>query len=290
MNSSITARGLNIGLLALLMGCAPANRAIPTHLIGKQLRSSPTQAQIVYTPATLRATYFADDDRSLRYCAEPMPDASSDQVSTTTVDVSQKASVEASNGVASGKGSADTSGKVGRDQKTTTKEMAGRSSAVLMSRELMYRLCELSLNFKPGSPEYESAAKKYESVLAVITHIAMAEKLEAAAKRTSAEGGRARDERALIEITAEATRRGGLAALYAVKFQASVTKSDGAKCVIDAEKLKTALSDSKFDGLRGAISQARDCLDLQGMLVDLAVETLKDLMDAAQGPPPPKKG
>lgn len=298
ISKSIVSPGIVVGMLSFMTGCAQTNQSlIQTHLLAKNLQNNPSNAQVIYAPASRRATYFADPQGNLRYCAEPMPDATSDQSHTATVDLAQSGSAEVGKGGASIKGSTSNSSKIASDQKTTSKEMAGRSSAVLLARELMYRLCELSLNFKPGDPAYELAAKQYKEVSDVIRDIATAERLQASAQKNDAEAGKLRNQEKLAEITAAAVVRGDLVVGYTLKLMTLVTKVEDKKCSVDADKMTGLFADAKFSGIREAFLRITRCTELQAELSELALETLESIVKAseAQKPKPdagnkPKQG
>ncbi len=84
---------------------------------------------VILSPADTQSVYFKDLGSRERYCRSPQPDS----VATFSEGVSVGSPIGAGRGV-------------GEDFSRGALSLGGRNPAVLISRELMYRACELSLN------------------------------------------------------------------------------------------------------------------------------------------------
>lgn len=78
----------------------------------------------------MREVYFKDQQSLERHCRAPDPDFT----------------IESSSGVSIGATFLKKSEEIGETKGQTALALGGRSPAVLLTRELMYRACELSLN------------------------------------------------------------------------------------------------------------------------------------------------
>ncbi len=115
---------------------------------------------MVVVPANSRETYFSDAKSKERHCRAPSPDFS--------VTASEGFSLSASLPTpAGGKGAG-----VSDDATQGSLSLGGRNPAVLITRELMYRACELAnnLNLKPAD-----TLKLYRDVMNVIVQISSAQ-------------------------------------------------------------------------------------------------------------------
>lgn len=276
--SGTRAMVLGCGLTALLSGCA-SNSAVQTRSLAKKIYEEPSQAQVLYTEASRRAAYFADKDKPLRFCAEPMPDVSLDQTLDTSVDLLHRGGLEMGNGVLSGKGRVSTKGGMIRNQKVVSKELAGRSAAVLLARELLYRLCELGLNFDPSEKAYQAASKNYLKVIDTIQTIADTEKFKAQAEKATAEA-------AVLEVAAInqlASEQRNLSIGHATKIMSIVTKTENGKCSIIPEKLDATFKDKIFDGMRDGVKQSsKSCEEFYDLLMILQTKALEQIQKAAE--------
>lgn len=113
-------------------------------------------------------------------CAEPTPDISLSTLSDAAADLA--ASANSVNKIANPELTADISSKL----TTTAAELSGRNSTVLIARDFLYRLCELSTNYPPSSDDYKKAAAEYSLILSAIADLASAAKSDAAAKEKAA--------------------------------------------------------------------------------------------------------
>ena len=112
-------------LMNLVLGCASTAVLVPSQLyLEKDSMTAVT--------AGLSQTFFRSKQSGYRICSQPMPDAAFDQSEGGSVSVSMI-------GTGSESGS--------EDEGSTDAEMAGRTPAVLIAREMFYRACEFSTNF-----------------------------------------------------------------------------------------------------------------------------------------------
>lgn len=153
---------------------------------------------IVTLPGELRSVYIAGNQTEslLRYCAEPAPDIAAQAALKVATSLEGALNSEASGSSSSGANdtaeSVSASGKSGGNAKLTNNvehtvtvlELAGRSQAVLLTRELAYRVCELRLN---GAITNAEAKTLLEKVVDVSTTLAQADKATADAKKATAD-------------------------------------------------------------------------------------------------------
>ncbi|MBE0530626.1 MAG: hypothetical protein IH626_07330 [Rhodospirillales bacterium] len=110
--------------------------------------------KIISNTASVKNTFIMDADSPLIICAEPPPDAAFNQ--NTNLDITVAL-------IAAGgdKGGDD-------DEGSEESEMAGRSPGVLLARELLYRFCEFSRNYKV---EKDVAIELYKQNLDIIREV-----------------------------------------------------------------------------------------------------------------------
>jgi hypothetical protein len=156
--------------------------------------SKPGQPGVVTMPGELRAAYIAGGkDAVLRYCAEPAPDTAAQAALkvATAIEASGKSTSAA-------EGSAKINNNV--EYAVTVLELAGRTQAVLLTRELAYRVCEARLN---GIIDEKAAHGLLWDVIQVSRHLAEAEQKKAEAKKEEAEAKKTEADAALKEAEAE---------------------------------------------------------------------------------------
>ena len=112
-------------LMNLVLGCASTAELVPSQL-------SLEKDSVTAVTAGLSQTFFRSKQSGYWICSTPPPDAAFDQSEGGSVNVSMI-------GMGSEGGS--------EDEGSTDAEMAGRTPAVLMAREMFYRACEFSTNF-----------------------------------------------------------------------------------------------------------------------------------------------
>jgi hypothetical protein len=137
-----------IGAALVLSGCAALKPPTTESKIFERDGIS-----MVVVPSNSRETYFSDPKSMERHCRAPSPDVSL----TSSEGVSINVPSPAGGGVG-----------LGEDTSTGALGLGGRSPAVLISRELLYRACELSNNL--NLPR-DQALKLFQDILAVIVKI-----------------------------------------------------------------------------------------------------------------------
>ena len=146
MNYSVF-RLLAASALLAATGCSDVWEPVP--------RTTVLEADtIISNTASLSHTFVRAPKSSLFTCSQPNPDAAFDQGETADIDISL-----ISLGGDEGGGEAEDSNEV---------EMAGRTPAVLMARELFYRACEISHNYKLDKKE---ALGLYGKTLDAVTKV-----------------------------------------------------------------------------------------------------------------------
>lgn len=203
---------------------------------------------IVAYASALRGAYLFPAGVNYRYCAEPPPD--------TALQTIQELSGKLKGAVAEqGSGEAEFTSKVA----ASAFELAGRTQLVLLARELLYRICELSLNY-PGLTGTE-AAGLYTTVAAVVENLAERDRAEAVAGLYRArEAARAliQDQDTKVETILRQVETGGQ---------------------LDLAKLAALVEKAKDHGLTS--SQA-DQINRQPTLADLRALLSDDLDDAIE--------
>lgn len=154
--------GVIIG--ALLGGCAVPQKKVDVVTIG----NSETYA-ITY-PTELRGAYFVKRGDLVRYCAEPVPDVASDTL--------QKIAGEISATLAAGK---EIKGKLDTELGTKVVQLAGRTELILLAREMLYRACELTLNY-PDTGSFQQALNMYMRVADLVEDLGRADRALAEAE------------------------------------------------------------------------------------------------------------
>ena len=141
-------------LIGVLLGaCAVPQKKVDVVNIG----NSDTYA-ITY-PTELRGAYFMKRGDLVRYCAEPVPDVASETL--------QKIAAEISATLAAGK---EIKGKLDTELGSKVVQLAGRTELILLAREMLYRACELTLNY-PDTGSFQQALNMYMRVADLIQDI-----------------------------------------------------------------------------------------------------------------------
>ena len=217
---------------------------------------------VSYT-GTTRGAYVWPNGNDKRVCAEPPPDLGL----TTAREISANLKAAAQTLGSIGAPSVDAAGAA--KLSSAAIELAGRSQIVLLTREFLYRECELAANFAPGSEGYEALAAQYRGILDVVIKLAEAEKSRAAAE--------------LISVQLEAARLNQAQDADIARVLAHVTKSDGS---IDRDALKTLLDSAKIDpSFRKSIESRTSLADLVDYL-----QVVPDAVTQALAAAIPKKG
>jgi len=133
----------------------------------------------------LTGTLRAIEHRDGRSCAEPSPDIG---LSTTAaLALAAQASADTAGGVAK----PSVNGSLNESIASTAMALAGRNATVLLARDLTFRLCELSLNYPPGSAEFATGAQELQRVIDLVKVIADTESKQADADQKNAAANQA---------------------------------------------------------------------------------------------------
>ena len=252
------ARILLLLTVLALSGCfrSDQDRAVTTD-IGK------SGLNLVSYTGTTRGAYIWPADGGRHVCAEPPPDLGL----TTAREISANLKAAAQTLGNIGAPSVDAGGAA--KLSSAAIELAGRSQIVLLTREFLYRECELAANFEPGTPGYDALAEQYRGILDVVVKLADAEKSRAAAE--------------LIAIQVEAGRLNQAQDADIARVIAHVTASDGS---IDRNALKTLLDTAKVDpSFRTSIQSRASLADLVDYL-----QIVPDAVTQALAAAIPKEG
>jgi hypothetical protein len=240
-------------LLTGLAGCGAFSRPAQDKT---EIFVTKAGVDVVSYTGTLRGAYVLPPGSQARFCAEPAPDVSLDTLKEIAANL---------------KATAETVGSVakpaiegGIESKITTKalELQGRTALVVLARDLLYRLCELSLNHPPDSEAYKAAATQYTQVLEVIQVLAAADQASAHAD--------------LLRAQMEATRILADTRPKVARIMAHVRKADG---TIDAAKLR-ALADrlpNASTSLKNYVASLIDPVALEGFLETTSPALVGDL-------------
>lgn len=175
-----------------------------------------------------------DQDHTLM-CAEPAPDIGLSTLSQASANLS--AAADAVGGVTK----PDLKAEIASTLSTSALALAGRDRTVLLTRDLLYRLCEASLNYSPDSKQFEQMMVKFDGVLVAIKDLAAAEKAAAAAQEIKAQTQQSQVD---AQLSAEAWAGAPpFIESAATKIATIITKvSDGDK--LDAAKLQALVKSS----------------------------------------------
>jgi hypothetical protein len=252
MNVRLCGAPLIITLL-LLAGCFGSNQEhADSAPIGK------SGFNLVSYTGTTRGAYIWPDGKSGHICAEPPPDLGL----TTARELS-----------ANLKAAAETLGKIGAPSieaggvaklSSAAIELAGRSQLVLLTREFLYRDCELAANFAPSSPEYAALGAQYGKVLDVVLKLAEADRDRAAKELLEA------------QITANALEQ--VQETKIDTFVKGVVKADDS---VDRDKLAKVLDKAQVNQtIKDALLAETTRKGLVRLLDDLSDRTIDALLTA----------
>ncbi len=150
---------ISVAVLVAMLSSGCATGQIPN----PQLIESPVGTVGVST-AALYAVNFLERDTSdqIIMCTGPEPDATYDEVREIALDIGL---VNVSTGAAAGVGAQES-------------PLGGRAPSVLITRELMFRLCETAFNYKLSKEEYLSL---YRETLSVVRDVGSTSTVEGTA-------------------------------------------------------------------------------------------------------------
>lgn len=169
--------------LAILMALslAACNRSVH--------RLDEAKSTVVRFQAQDRAAFVLDPGSGAKFCAEPSPDIAQDILKKALV----SAEVDVFDYVKGGT-------KIDASKTARVVELAGRTELLMLIREMLYRLCEMSINVGDDTERFKVLSKKYQAVLDLAAEIAQAD-----TARATAQADEARTE--LLKVMEEAGRQ-----------------------------------------------------------------------------------
>lgn len=173
---------------------------------------------VSYT-GTTRGAYIWPEGKSGHICAEPPPDLG--LTTAREISANLKAAAETLGNIAAP--SIDAGGVA--KFSSAAIELAGRSQLVLLTREFLYRECELAANFAADPQKYKALSEQYEKVLKVVLALAEADRDKATKE--------------LLAVRIEAKKLNIIQDADIAKVVAHVGKADGS---LDKDALKTLLA------------------------------------------------
>lgn len=150
-----------------LLGCATPQREV------KVLNLDETKSSVLTYPSDLRGAYIPKTNASLKFCAEPAPDVALDSLQKLATSLQANLPSGVSGGAS-----------ISTEFSSKVVELAGRTQLLLIAREMLFRACELSLNYPS---EKDEAFKLYREVVTLINNLGIAEKTQAAANKAQAD-------------------------------------------------------------------------------------------------------
>jgi hypothetical protein len=158
---------------------------------------STTDMTVASFPSELRGAFIRSSTSTSKVCAEPFGDTAVQTALNLAGNISAKTDTVGSAGA---KGTLDARAEI--------IALAGRTQAVLITRELLFRICEAQMN---GALSPEQATQLFQDALKTVVSITNAEEKQADARMVlaQAEGLRARTEelQAKAEVEAQARAR-----------------------------------------------------------------------------------
>jgi hypothetical protein len=245
-----------LAVAVVLSGCfrSDQDRALTTE-IGK------SGLDLVSYTGTTRGAYIWPADGDRHVCAEPPPDLG--LTTAREISANLKAAAQTLGNIAAPSIDAGGAAKLS----SAAIELAGRSQIVLLTREFLYRQCELAANFGPGSKQYDSLSKQYGDILNVVILLAKAEQQQAEAE--------------LQAVQVEARRLGILQTDRVNTIVAAVDNPDGS---IDAGALKKILDAAKIDpSFKASIASRATAAELREYLEVVPDPVTEALVQAIPG-------
>jgi hypothetical protein len=225
-------------------------------------RLDEANATVVRFQAQDRAAFVLDPASTAKFCAEPSPDIAQDILKKALV----SAEVDVFDYVKGGT-------KIDASKTARVVELAGRTELLMLIREMLYRLCEMSINVGDDTERFNLLSKKYQSVLNLASEIAQAD-----TARATAQADEARTD--LLKAMEEAGRQHHTL-LADRKVIRDLLIKDGK---VDCDRLKAALKGSAIgtDYQEDLIASC-DSVEAIGVAVaDLPVAYVRELADRLQ--------
>lgn len=131
------------------------------------LKNVDESTDVVVYPAALRGAYIFKKGKTVHVCAEPVPDVALENLQKLSANLNAKLTSGDEGGI-----------NVSSEISTKIIELAGRTELLLLTRELLYRVCELEGNRNIDS---NAAEELYSRVMDLVLEIAAADKTQAEA-------------------------------------------------------------------------------------------------------------
>jgi hypothetical protein len=131
----------------LLNGCASTQKKAKVIYIDK------TPVSAITYPAELRGAYFiVSQNNKVNYCAEPAPDVAMDSLQKLAASITAQLPADKK-----------IEGKLDTELSNKVVQLAGRTQLILLAREMLYRSCELTMNY-PDAAGFNQALTMYMRV------------------------------------------------------------------------------------------------------------------------------
>lgn len=242
--------------LAILMtvSLAACNRSVH--------RLDEAKSTVIRFQAQDRAAFVVDPDSRAKFCAEPSPDIAQDILKQALV----SAEVDVFDYVKGGT-------KIDASKTARVVELAGRTELLMLIREMLYRLCEMSINVGDDTERFQVLSKKYQAVLNLAAEIAQAD-----TARATAQADEARTD--LLKVMEEAGRQHHTLVVDR-KAIIDILVKDGK---VDCQRLKLALEGTAI-GTAYQEDLAASCESVDAIreaVADLPVAYVRELADRLQ--------
>lgn len=192
-----------------------------------QWQSTPAEAGAFTYPASIRGAYVRPAETKQFICAEPFPDAATDESNKLATKLAAEIAKQLSvTGVSESSLTGTASAESSLDRSLKIVELSGRSELVLVMREALYRVCEASYN--DNGFDKAERLDLYKTALKSVADIAEAIKNEGEAKKAEAEAKKAEAEakKKIEEVKAQAkSGLGGAESVLAVKLAEEAAKA-----------------------------------------------------------------
>lgn len=225
-------------------------------------RLDEAKSTVVRFQAQDRAAFVVDPDSRAKFCAEPLPDIAHDILKQALV----SAEVDVFDYVKGGT-------KIDASKTARVVELAGRTELLMLIREMLYRLCEMSINVGDDTERFQVLSKKYQAVLNLAAEIAQAD-----TARATAQADEARTD--LLKVMEEAGRQHHTLVVDR-KAIIDILVKDGK---VDCERLKLALEGSAIGtAYQEDLTASCESVDaIREAVADLPVAYVRELADRLQ--------
>ncbi|MEL6183668.1 MAG: hypothetical protein AAFU79_03520 [Myxococcota bacterium] len=194
-------------------------------------------------PTELRGAYIKKD-KEIRVCAEPFPDVAASNTLEVLAKLSggQQGKVDVPDTFSS-EGSANVAGELATKSGTQVLQLGGRSGAVLLGRELLYRMCEAHSNglldpnqggeavvggqTKSKNADMTPAVLIYTKTIDAIVKIAESERLKAEASKKQADAEDKKQQAALLKARTDLAKSNKVFRACAAAYDKCVAGATG---------------------------------------------------------------